>query len=231
MRERKRLTKLDNLKAVGSPFTFAEEVQLYLDKEELSERKKQKRLKKEVQFARQSTTTLPSLDALFKIQVKLPYKKRRDKNSEEFYHMVLTGRWQFQTWSKGRSSPSRRVLSTMSLAYYAVQKTKSCDKANIVIAKMTDLFDKWRDHKLQRIFARLIQAERLQDRLAIAGVLDKIDLMDAKWMMAWHNWLTMANQAEVYILSPSNNINAYREKNQASRRHQILCVLCFVLIL
>ena len=119
----------------------------------------------------------------------------------------------------------------MSLAYYAVQKTKTCDKANIVIAKMTDLFDKWRDHKLQRIFARLIQAERLQDRLAIAGILDKIDLMDAKWMMAWHNWLTMANQAEVYILSPSNNINAYREKNQASRRHQILCVLCFVLIL
>ena len=67
VRERKRLTKLDNLKEVGSPFTFAEEVQLYLDKEELSERKKQKRLKKEVQFARQSTTTLPSLDALFKI--------------------------------------------------------------------------------------------------------------------------------------------------------------------
>ena len=97
----------------------------------------------------------------------------------------------------------------MSLAYYAVQKTKTCDKANIVIAKMTDLFDKWRDHKLQRIFARLIQAERLQDRLAIAGILDKIDLMNAKWMMAWHNWLTMANQAEVYILSPSNNINAY----------------------
>ena len=51
---------------------------MYLDKEELSERKKQKRLKKEVEFARQSTTTLPSLDALFKIQVKLPYKKRRD---------------------------------------------------------------------------------------------------------------------------------------------------------
>ena len=69
---------------------------------------------------------------------------------------------------------------------------------------MTDLFDKWRDYKLQ-----LIQAERLQDRLAIAGILDKIDLMDAKWMMAWHNWLTMANQAEVYILTPSNNINAY----------------------
>ena len=61
VRERKRLTKLDNLKEVGSPFTCAEEVQLYLDKEELSERKKQKRLKKEVQFARQSTTTLPSL--------------------------------------------------------------------------------------------------------------------------------------------------------------------------
>ena len=83
VRERKRLTKLDELKEVGGPFTCADEVRLYLDKEELSEREKQKRLKKEVQFARERTT-LPSSDALFNIQAKLPNKKRKEKNSEEF---------------------------------------------------------------------------------------------------------------------------------------------------
>ena len=90
VKDRKRLTKLDELKEVGSPFTCAKAVRLYLDKEELSEREKQKRLKKEVQFARESTTTLPSSDTLFNIQVKLPNKKRRDKNSEEFGASLMT---------------------------------------------------------------------------------------------------------------------------------------------
>ena len=82
VKERKRLTKMDELKEVGG-FTCADEVWLYLDKEELSEREKQKTLKKEVQFARESTT-LPSSDTLFNIQAKLPNKKRKEKNSEEF---------------------------------------------------------------------------------------------------------------------------------------------------
>ena len=58
VKERKRLTEMEELKGVGGPFTCANEVRLYLDKEELSEREKQKRLKKEVQFARESTTNL-----------------------------------------------------------------------------------------------------------------------------------------------------------------------------
>ena len=89
VKERKRLTKMDELKGVGGPFTCADEVRLYLDKEELSEREKQKRLKKEVQFARESTT-LPSSDTLFNIQAKLPNKKRKDKNSEEFGASLMT---------------------------------------------------------------------------------------------------------------------------------------------
>ena len=40
MKERNRLTKMDELKGVGGPFTCADEVRLYLDKEELSERAK-----------------------------------------------------------------------------------------------------------------------------------------------------------------------------------------------
>ena len=80
------------------------------------------------------------------------------------------------------------VILNMFIAYNAVQQSKGSDKANIVISKMTDLFDKWRDYnKLRRIFARLNRAERLQDRSAIAGTLDEIDLMDAAWQMAWYS--------------------------------------------
>ena len=84
LKERKRLTKLEDLKEDGGPFTCAEEVRQFLDNEELTEKVKQKRMKKEIQFARESSTTLPSADPLFKIQVTLPNKKRRDKTSEEF---------------------------------------------------------------------------------------------------------------------------------------------------
>ena len=38
----------------------------------------------EVQFARESSTTLPLVDPIFKIQVTLPTKKRRDKTADEF---------------------------------------------------------------------------------------------------------------------------------------------------
>ena len=41
-------------------------------------------MKSEIQFARDSSTTLPKVDPLFKVQVVIPNKKRRDKNSAEF---------------------------------------------------------------------------------------------------------------------------------------------------
>ena len=41
-------------------------------------------MKKEKRFARKSSTTLPSVDSLFKIQVTLPSGKRRNKNAKEF---------------------------------------------------------------------------------------------------------------------------------------------------
>ena len=83
-KERKRLDILDELKDLGGPFTSAEEVQEYIEREEISEKEKQKRMKKEMRFARESSTTLPSADPLFKIQVTLPNGKRRDKNAKEF---------------------------------------------------------------------------------------------------------------------------------------------------
>ena len=45
---------------------------------------KKKRLKSEIRFARDSSTTLPKVDPLFRVQVTLPNKKRRDKTAEEF---------------------------------------------------------------------------------------------------------------------------------------------------
>ena len=42
------------------------------------------RMKSEVTFARDSSTTLPRVDPLFRIQVSLPGKPRRDKTAEEF---------------------------------------------------------------------------------------------------------------------------------------------------
>ena len=77
-KERKRLDMLDQLKAGGGPFTDADQVQEYLGKLGLSEKEKQARLKKELQFAREISTTLPSVDSLFRIQVTLPNKRRQN---------------------------------------------------------------------------------------------------------------------------------------------------------
>ena len=67
--ERKRLTMMEDLKECGGPFTNAEEVEKYLGDATSTEKDKQKRLKKELQFARESSTTLPKQDSLFRIQV------------------------------------------------------------------------------------------------------------------------------------------------------------------
>ena len=66
--ERKRLLALEKLKELKGPFTNAEEVEHFLNSE-VPEKDKQARMKKELQFARDSSTTLPRVDSLFKIQV------------------------------------------------------------------------------------------------------------------------------------------------------------------
>ena len=68
--KRKRLLSLEHLKEMKGPFTNAEEVEEFL-KSGLPEKEKQARMKKELQFARDSSTTLPRVDSLFKIQVTL----------------------------------------------------------------------------------------------------------------------------------------------------------------
>ena len=67
-KKRKRLLMLEELMQDNGLFTNAEEVQYFMEKD-ISESKKQARLKKEVKFARESSTILPKVDSLFKIRV------------------------------------------------------------------------------------------------------------------------------------------------------------------
>ena len=83
VKERKRLELLAKLKEDGGPFTCSEEVDEYLHLEKNCS-KNRRRMKLEVQFARESSTCLPKTDPLFRIQIALPNKKRRDKTAEEF---------------------------------------------------------------------------------------------------------------------------------------------------
>ena len=88
-KETKRLQLLEGLKKSGGPFTSATEVKTVV-KATNSDNYKQQRLKKELKFARDSSTTLPCINPLFNIQVTLPTKKRRDKNATEFAESLQT---------------------------------------------------------------------------------------------------------------------------------------------
>ncbi|KAK5859359.1 hypothetical protein PBY51_020921 [Eleginops maclovinus] len=83
-KERKRLDMLDTLKSRGGPFTDSGEVEKFLVDESLNNNAKLQRMKLEVQFARESTTLLPKVDPIFRIQVTLPSGKRRMKTAQEF---------------------------------------------------------------------------------------------------------------------------------------------------
>ena len=85
--ERKRLDTLDTLKGLGGPFTDADEVVLFLS-QDIPQSEKKKRMKLELTFARDSSTLLPKIDPLFRVQVTLPTGKRRDETAEEFGEAV-----------------------------------------------------------------------------------------------------------------------------------------------
>ena len=78
------MSLLEQLKAIQGPFTNAEEVQEYLEDPMIEPKVKQARMKMEVKFARDSSTTLPRVDPLFKILITRANKKRRDKTALEF---------------------------------------------------------------------------------------------------------------------------------------------------
>lgn len=83
IQEQKKLGLLEELKEAGGPFTSAEQVEDYLVTT-LEEKVKKKRMKMEIQYARDSTTLLPKVDPLFRIRKTLPSGKQRDKTAMEF---------------------------------------------------------------------------------------------------------------------------------------------------
>ena len=83
IQEQKKLGLLEELKEAGGPFTSAEQVEAYLVMT-LEEKKKKKRMKMEIQYARDSTTLLPKVDPLFRIRKILPSGQQRDKTAIEF---------------------------------------------------------------------------------------------------------------------------------------------------
>ena len=83
-KEDRRLDILDFLKSKGGPFTDEREVEEYLAKEDEPEKEKVKRMKMELQFARDSTTLLPRADSIFRVQITVPEtRKRRQKTPKE----------------------------------------------------------------------------------------------------------------------------------------------------
>ena len=81
-REEKRLDNLDSLKAKGGPFTDEREVDEYLADHGTDEKEKVKRMKLELQLARDSSTLLPKTDPIFRIQITIPETgRRRQKTS------------------------------------------------------------------------------------------------------------------------------------------------------
>ena len=81
---------MESLKAMNGPFTHSDDVQNYLDDTKFTDEHKKKRMKMELQFARNSSTTLPKDSQIFRIMVTNPQtKKRRDKNAEEFGESLM----------------------------------------------------------------------------------------------------------------------------------------------
>ena len=66
-KEEKRLDTLEFLKSEGGPFTDAREVSIYLSQNDIDNKEKVKRMKLELQFARDSSTLLPKTDPLYRI--------------------------------------------------------------------------------------------------------------------------------------------------------------------
>lgn len=88
--ERKRLDMLEELKNMNGPFTHSDDVQNYLAEPAIKEEIKKKRMKMELQFARDSSTTLPKSSLIFRVMVTNPQtKKRRDKTAEEFGESLM----------------------------------------------------------------------------------------------------------------------------------------------
>ena len=79
------LCQLDYLKKSGGPFTSCEEIENFLERENVSEKDKKKRMKTEIQYARDSSISLPRSNPVFKIRKRVAKGgKLKDLSSSEF---------------------------------------------------------------------------------------------------------------------------------------------------
>ena len=69
-KENTKMKILEELKKEGGPFTNADEIDQYMAREDISETAKQKRMKNEVKYARDSTRSIPAAGILFRIMKK-----------------------------------------------------------------------------------------------------------------------------------------------------------------
>ena len=82
--ENRKLNILDDLKAVGGPFTDSSQVDEYI-RNEKDQKRAQMRMKNEIVYYRDSSRSLPRASILFKIMtVDAITKKRRVMPAEEF---------------------------------------------------------------------------------------------------------------------------------------------------
>ena len=87
--KRKRLEMVEKLKEMKGLLTNADKVEIFLNDTKMSNELKAMRLKMEMRFASDSSTTLPKSDGIIRIQVTLPNKKRRDKSAVEFTDSLM----------------------------------------------------------------------------------------------------------------------------------------------
>ena len=69
LKEGKRLDTLEFLKTKGGPFTDEREVEEYFAKQDETEKEKVKRMKLELQYARDTSIFLPKTDPILRIQI------------------------------------------------------------------------------------------------------------------------------------------------------------------
>ena len=83
--ERKMLGLMEELKESGGPFTSSEQVDIFLTvtMANKDERKRKRRMKLEIQYARDTSNLLPKMDPIFRIRKTLANGKQRDNSSAE----------------------------------------------------------------------------------------------------------------------------------------------------
>ena len=108
--ELKKIASLQKLKEQGGPFTSAEEVDAYLaDLDDANMKEKQKRMKLEISYARDTSTLLQKVGPLLKIR-KVDLKgKQRDNTATE-----LERRWQ-SSWA-GRQTGGQWTIQHSRIA-------------------------------------------------------------------------------------------------------------------